>query len=767
MQARGEVGIALRHHPDNLANILTRSRAPMTEQPQSRPPLIVHEGHTSSVLSVAFSPDGNSVASGSFDNTIRTWDAHRPSPIGGPLTGHSGSVWSVAYSPLGDVIASGSNEKTIRLRDVNTRRQLGVIKDDHIFLSVAFSPDAKLIASGCGSYSYSPSSYIVQLWDVQKMTAVANPFKGHTNWVQSVQFSPDGSRVVSGSDDNTIRVWDVERGTTVVGPLKGHTSSVRSVAFSPDGSQIVSCSRDRTVRMWDARDGNLIGNPYEGHTDEVRSVAFSPRGTYVASGGDDRTVRIWDVRTGRQVDQPFQEHANLVWSVAFSPCGQYVASGSSDEKVIIRSILANYPQLSDVLDSHIAPVDKGGLVQNEAVQIISHMSTQQIFDCLIAVGCIDLSAQMDTHQNTAMIASGGGFGDIWVGKLHDGTKVAIKAWRTNALQDCTQKTLKRAAREIYYWSLMKHRNIHRLMGVIVFKDQYLGMVSEWMENGNLREYLRTHPGADRHQLCIDVASGLEYMHARNTVHGDVKALNVLVSPDGIAMLSDFDFSVMSEASGLIFTATSNSRSGSIRWVAPEMLAEDAPIRTKESDVYALGMTMLEVFTGELPYPQCRMDSSVITKVMRGTLPTRPNDRLKDDEQGNFIWELLLKCWSRDVSERPSAGQVVKAWTLALGSCNPISAHLYLLSSRNVCPLHAFTFLILTISLYLDTFLIEILSPLRCMLSYLWTLICIYFLTSIATVSHKSETVSHLVVRVGHLQSITDRHAKPLCNDTQI
>ncbi|EUC56567.1 tyrosine kinase catalytic domain protein, partial [Rhizoctonia solani AG-3 Rhs1AP] len=130
------------------------------------------------------------------------------------------------------------------------------------------------------------------------------------------------------------------------------------------------------------------------------------------------------------------------------------------------------------------------------------------------------------------------------------------------------------------------------MGVIVFKDQYLGMVSEWMENGNLHEYLRTHPDADQHQLCIDIASGLKYMHARNTVHGDLKALNVLVSPNGIAMLSDFDFSVMSEASGLMFTASSNSRAGSTRWVAPEMLAEEAPKRTKESDVYALGMVSI-------------------------------------------------------------------------------------------------------------------------------------------------------------------------------
>ncbi|CAE6534997.1 unnamed protein product [Rhizoctonia solani] len=561
----------------------------MTEQPQSHPPPIVHEGHISTVSSVAFSPDGNSIVSGSGDKTIRTWDAHRPSPIGEPLTGHRDSLYSVAYSPLGDVIASGSSDATIRLWDVNKCRQLGAIQGDHPFYSVAFSPDAKLIASGCGDYYSFPPANTVQMWDVQNMTAAANPFRGHTNVVHSVQFSPDGYRIISGSWDDTIRVWDVERGTTVVGPLKGHISPVRSVDFSPDGSQIVSCSFDRTVRLWDARDGKLIDNPYEGHTKGVNSVAFSPRGTYVVSGGDDKTVRIWDVRTGRQVDQPFQEHTGGVWSVAFSPCGQYVASGSLDRKMIIRSILANYPQLSNGLDSHTTHLDEGDLVQSEATQISSHLSTQQVFECLIAVGCVNLSPQMDTHQNTAMIASGGGFGDIWVGQLHNGTKVAIKAWRTNALQDCTQKALKRAAREIYYWSMMKHRNIHQLMGVIMFKDQYLGMVSEWMENGNLREYLQTHPDADRHQLCIDVGTGLDYMHARNTVHGDLKALNVFVSPDGIAMLSDFDFSVMSEASGLMFTASSNSRSGSIRWVAPEMLAEETPKRTKESDVYALGM----------------------------------------------------------------------------------------------------------------------------------------------------------------------------------
>ncbi|KAL5641780.1 hypothetical protein ACGC1H_002026 [Rhizoctonia solani] len=668
------------------------------EPAQPRPSLIVHEGHTKGVGSVAYSPDGNSVASGSW-KTIRTWDAHSLSPIGEPLTGHHGVITSVSYSPLGSMIASASLDQTIRVWEVNPRRRLGAMKGGSTVYSVAFSPDAKLIASGCGSMNIPPLSlsYSVQLWNVRRGITASYPLNGHTAKVRSVQFSPDGNRVVSGSSDKTIRVWDIERGTTIVGPLEGHTDLVLSVAFSPNGSQIVSCSKDGTVRLWDARDGRFIDVPYTGHTGQVSSVAFSPCGTYVASGGDDKTVRLWDVRTGRQVDQPFEEHTDSVQSVAFSPCGQYIASGSRDKKMIIRRVLANSLELSSDSDlrtapederdflqskttqiishmstlqifepsnnliSSVEPEDEASLLLNETTQIDSHMSTHEIFECLIGAGCIDLSPQMDTRQDTAMIMSGGGFGDIWVGQLHDHTKVAIKAWRTDALEQLRYKTLKRAARELFYWSRMNHRNIHKLMGVIVFKDQYLGMVSEWMENGHLHNYLQKHPDAGRYQLCIDVASGLEYMHSQSTVHGDLKAMNVLVSSDGVAMLSDFDFSVMSEASSLLFTESSNSRSGSIRWVAPEMLIEETPKRTKESDVYALGMVGIEIYTGEVPYSQCRMDFTVMTMVTRGTLPIRPTEWLKDDERGNLVRDLLLRCWSRDVSERPSAGQVVETF----------------------------------------------------------------------------------------------------------
>ncbi|CAE6419568.1 unnamed protein product, partial [Rhizoctonia solani] len=597
-------------------------------------------GHRKAVNSVAFSPDGKSLASGSSDNTIRTWDTQSLSLVGEPLTGHHGPINSVSYSPLDNTIVSGSNDETIRLWDVNTRRQLGnTIKGNYQFYSIAFSPDAKLIASGCGGsqFSSNPSSFSVQLWDVQNMAATANSFQGHTKPVRSVQFSPGGTRIVSGSHDNTIRVWDVERETTIVGPLEGHSHWVRSTAFSPDESQIVSGSFDNTIRLWDTRSGRSIGKLFEGHTKWVHSVAFSPHGTHVASGGSDKTVRVWDVRTGLQVSQPLEEHTNVVFSVAFSPCGQYVASGSMDCNVMIRDVSS---RVSDVLAPYGSQI------------ITSQMSTHQVFECLTSTGCVDLTSQMDPKQETAIIMSGGGFGDIWMGRLHNGGKVAIKAWRTNTLEHCDYKTLKRAARELFLWSRMNHPNIHRLQGVIMFRDQYLGMVSEWMDNGNLHEYLRKQPGADRYQLCVHVASGLDYMHSQNTV-------SFSGFKHGVAKLSDFDFSIMSGVSSLMFSESSNSRTGSLRWAAPEMLLEEVPKRTTESDVYALGMTMLEIFTGEVPYPECQQDFTILKKVEKGTLPIRPIE-LKDDKKGNMMWQLLLNCWSRDLSERPSSGRVVDA-----------------------------------------------------------------------------------------------------------
>src|SRR6266550_1920288 len=144
-----------------------------------------------------------------------------------------------------------------------------VRETDAKVISVAFSPDGTRIVSG--------SDHTIQVWDARSGDVVAGPFEGHTNYVMSVAFSPDGTRIVSGLDDRTIRVWDARSGDVVAGPFEGHTSSVTLVVFSPDGTRIISGSNDRTIRVWDAHSGVIVAGSFEG--DYVRSVAFSADGT--------------------------------------------------------------------------------------------------------------------------------------------------------------------------------------------------------------------------------------------------------------------------------------------------------------------------------------------------------------------------------------------------------------------------------------------------------------------------------------------------------
>jgi WD40 repeat protein len=133
------------------------------------------------------------------------------------------------------------------------------------------------------------------VWDATTGDIVAGPFEGHSGWVRSVAFSPDGQHIVSGTDDGTILLWDATTGKMAIGPLHGHSDSVMSVAFSPDGQRIVSGSIDRTIRVWDATTGEVVSGPFTGHVDCVNSVAFSRDGQHIVSGSDDCTIRMIDL----------------------------------------------------------------------------------------------------------------------------------------------------------------------------------------------------------------------------------------------------------------------------------------------------------------------------------------------------------------------------------------------------------------------------------------------------------------------------------------
>ena len=273
----------------------------------------------SSVKSVAFSPDGRTLASGSInDKTIKLWDVHSQRQIA-TLTGHSDSVKSVTFSSDGQTLASGSY-KTIQLWDVHSQRQIATLTGHSgSVYSVAFSPDGRTLASGSNDKT-------IKLWDVQSQGEIAT-LTGHSNDVNSVAFSSDGRTLASGSY-KTIKLWDVHSQREIA-TLTGHSNWVRSVVFSPDGRTLASGGDDKTIKLWNVHSQQEIAT-LTGHSNSVTSVAFSPDGRTLASGSDDKTIKLWDVHSQIEI-ATLTGHSTSVDSVAFSPDGRTLASGSLDK----------------------------------------------------------------------------------------------------------------------------------------------------------------------------------------------------------------------------------------------------------------------------------------------------------------------------------------------------------------------------------------------------------------------------------------------------
>jgi WD40 repeat protein/energy-coupling factor transporter ATP-binding protein EcfA2 len=248
--------------------------------------------HSASVLSVAFSPDGKKLASGSVDNAIILWDlkTKEPKPIGGKaLTSHKGAVMSVSFSPPdGKILASGSADNSIILWDVESQEKIATFPVHHndSVLSVTFSPDGKILASG------SKDKKII-LWDVEKEKPIGHPFN-HNDAVSSVSFGPDGKILASGTHGREIILWNVKKQEPVGEFPRLHNNSVLSIIFSPDGKFLVSGSTDNSIILWDVEKREPIGEPFS-HKDDVSSVSFSPNGKTIVSGSYDKFIKLWDV----------------------------------------------------------------------------------------------------------------------------------------------------------------------------------------------------------------------------------------------------------------------------------------------------------------------------------------------------------------------------------------------------------------------------------------------------------------------------------------
>ncbi|MDZ8259960.1 serine/threonine-protein kinase [Nostoc sp. ChiQUE01b] len=291
--------------------------------------------HSSSVLSVAISPDSNILASGSGDSTIKLWNIATGEQIRTLLLEryankeHSNYVNSLAISPDSKTLASGSFDNNIRLWNLSTGEQIRTLSGylsgySVAVFSVAFSPDGKTLASA-------NSNQKILLWNLETGEQIFI-LTEHSDAVLSVAFSPDGKTLASGSWDKTIKLWNLGTGK-LIRTLTGHSNYVNSVAISPDSKTLASGSSDKTIKLWNLGTGKLI-RTLTGHSNYVNSVAISPDGKTLASGSFDKTIKLWNLATGEEICT-LTGHSDGGISVAISPDGKTLASGSDDKTIKI------------------------------------------------------------------------------------------------------------------------------------------------------------------------------------------------------------------------------------------------------------------------------------------------------------------------------------------------------------------------------------------------------------------------------------------------
>jgi WD40 repeat protein len=360
---------------------------------------LLPQGHSDSVTSAVYSPDGKKILSASYDKTIKEWDAATAECVK-TLAGHFLGITSAVYSPDGKKILSASIDRTIKEWDVETGECIKTLDGHtHWVTSVVYNPDEKKILSAS-------SDRTIKNWDIATCECVKT-LVGHSWGLTSAVYSPDGTKILSASNDDTIKEWDGATGECVK-TLVGHSSVVTSAVYSPCGTKILSASYDNSIKEWDVETGGCI-KTLTGHSSIVTSAEYSPDGTKIISASYDKSVKEWDVKTGGCI-KTLSGHTSVVTSAVYSPDGEKILSASLDKTIkewdvetgeCIKTLAGN----SDIVTSKTYRQDSEKVLSTSDDQTIKEWDTATGKCVKIFIGHSDIVSSAEYSKDRKKILS--------------------------------------------------------------------------------------------------------------------------------------------------------------------------------------------------------------------------------------------------------------------------------------------------------------------------------------------------------------------------